>query len=59
LHFVVPTLHGVVTWQVAFSLQATQVPALQTLSVPQTVPDGTLVALSTHVNIGEHIVLPL
>jgi hypothetical protein len=41
-HDVVPVLHGLVGWQLAFAVHAPQLPLLQTMFVPQEVPLVTL-----------------
>src|SRR5215471_15650821 len=58
-HEVVPALQGLAGWQVFPSAQATQVPLLQTLSVPHDIPLVTGVAPSAHPIDGEHTVVPV
>jgi len=57
-HEVVPTLQRSVTWQ-ALTAQATQTPALQTLSVPQEDPFARSSPLSEQLMAGEQTALPL
>jgi hypothetical protein len=59
MHDVAPIRQGLVGWQLAPAVQATQVPALQTRLVPQTVPLARFEALSVQVMVGEQEVTPV
>jgi hypothetical protein len=54
----VPVRQGLLTGHVAPTLQAMQVPLLQTLSTPHIVPSGASVAWSTHVGLSPHVCFP-
>jgi hypothetical protein len=58
-HDVAPVLHGLPGWQLAPAAHDTQLPALQTRSVPQVVPLARLPPTSEHEIAGEHTVIPV
>src|SRR5579859_6164997 len=58
LHASVPALQGLLTGHVAPTLHATQVPLLQTLSVPHIVPSGASMAWSTQAGVFPHVSFP-
>jgi hypothetical protein len=57
-HEVVPVLHAFAGWQLEPAAQLTQVPALQTLSVPQATPFASALPLSVQPMSGEQTVMP-
>src|SRR5450432_3688359 len=56
---VAPTLQGVADWQAWLSLQAVQLPLLQTLSAPQAIPLGTTPPASGQLTDGTQVVFPV
>lgn len=57
-HDVVPVLQAFAGWQLAPAAQDTQVPALQTLSVPQPAPFASAFPVSVQPMLGEQTVMP-
>jgi hypothetical protein len=57
-HDVAPVRQGLVGWQLAPAVQPPQMPLLQTLLVPQTVPLTRFAPLSAQVMVGEQAVKP-
>lgn len=57
-HEIVPVLHVLVGWQLEPAAHATQVPALQTLSVPHEAPLVSALPVSVHAMFGEQTVMP-
>ena len=55
---VVPVLHALVGWQLAPAAHMTQVPALQTRSVPQVTPFANDWPVSVHSMVGEQTLTP-
>jgi len=55
---VTPVLHAFVGWQLEPAAQETQVPALQTLSVPQPTPLVSELPVSVQLMSGEQTVMP-
>ncbi len=58
VHDVVPVRQGLVGWQLAPAVQDTQVPALQTLFVPQEVPFDRLCVVSEQLIVGTQVMVP-
>jgi hypothetical protein len=57
-HDVVPALHALAGWQLEPAAHDTQVPALQTLSVPQEAPLASALPVSVQAMLGEQTVMP-
>jgi hypothetical protein len=57
-HDVTPVLHGFCGWQLEFAAHDTQVPALQTLSVPHETPFASEFPVSVQPMFGEQTVMP-
>jgi len=58
VHDVVPVRQGLVGWQLAPDVHGTQLPALHTLFVPQTVPLDRLWVVSEQVIVGTQVMVP-
>ena len=57
-HDTTPVLHALVGWQLAPAAHETQVPALQTLSVPHETPLVSTLPVSVHAIVGVQTVMP-
>ena len=58
-HDVVPVLQALVGWQLEPAAQVTQVPALQTRSVPQPAPFGSELPVSVQLIVGVQTMMPV